>query len=76
MCPSTVGCYINKVSALAKEWVLHKRGDSTGGVFLIIVAIPSSFQITSSEATCLFTRLEEFSLVPAGFLTAQFMQKT
>ena len=27
-------------------------------------------------ATCLFTRLEESSLVPAGFLTAQFLQKT
>ena len=28
------------------------------------------------KATCLFTRLEESSLVPAGFLTAQFLQKT
>ena len=27
-------------------------------------------------STCLFTRLEESSLVPAGFLTAQFLQKT
>ena len=27
-------------------------------------------------ATYLFTRLEESSLVPAGFLTAQFLQKT
>ena len=27
-------------------------------------------------ATCLFTRLEESSLVPAGFLTAQFLQKS
>ena len=27
------------------------------------------------EATCLFSRLEESSLVPAGFLTAQFMQQ-
>ena len=26
--------------------------------------------------TCLFTRLEESSLVPAGFLTLQFLQKT
>ena len=26
-------------------------------------------------ATCLFTRLEESSLVPADFLTAQFLQK-
>ena len=26
--------------------------------------------------TCLFTRLEESRLVPAGFLTAQFLQKT
>ena len=28
------------------------------------------------EATCLFTRLEESSLVPAGLLTAQCLQKT
>ena len=27
-------------------------------------------------STCLSTRLEESSLVPAGFLTAQFLQKT
>jgi hypothetical protein len=27
-------------------------------------------------STCLFTRLEESSLVPAVFLTAQFLQKT
>ena len=26
-------------------------------------------------ATCLSTRLEESSLIPAGFLTAQFLQK-
>ena len=26
--------------------------------------------------TCLFTRLEESSLVPPGFLTAQLLQKT
>ena len=29
-----------------------------------------------APAICLFTRLEESSLVPAGFLTAQFLQKT
>ena len=28
------------------------------------------------KATCLFTRLEKSSLVPEGFLTAQFLQKT
>ena len=31
---------------------------------------------SSPSSTCLFTRLEESSLVPAGFLTAQFLQKT
>ena len=29
----------------------------------------------SRPSTCLFTRLEEYSLVPAVFLTAQFLQK-
>ena len=33
-------------------------------------------KIYGGRATCLFTRLEESSLVPAGFLTAQFLQKT
>jgi hypothetical protein len=28
------------------------------------------------RSTCLFTKLDESSLVPAGFLTAQFLQKT
>ena len=28
------------------------------------------------QATCLFTRIEESSLVPAEFLTAQYLQKT
>ena len=28
------------------------------------------------RSTCLFTRLEESSLVPAGFLTSQFLQKS
>ena len=36
--------------------------------------IQSVFQIFSGyNTTCLFTGLEEYSLVPAGFLTAQFM---
>ena len=34
-----------------------------------------NFMESGSETTCLFTRLEESSLVPAGFLTAQFLQK-
>ena len=31
---------------------------------------------SSHRTTCLFNRLEESSLVPAGFLTAQFLQET
>ena len=30
---------------------------------------------TGVKPTCLFTRLEQSSLVPAGFLTPQFLQK-
>ena len=30
---------------------------------------------SSIAPTCLFTRLDESSLVPPGFLTAQFLQK-
>ena len=40
--------------------------------FLVTLRPPSK---DSEKATCLFTRLES-SLVPAGFLTAHFLQKT
>ena len=34
------------------------------------------YRCSGVRSTCLFTRLEESSLVRAGFLTAQFLQKT
>ena len=39
-------------------------------------ASPYIVRCAPTGKTCLFTRLEESILVPAGFLTAQFLQKT
>ena len=47
-------------------------------VVTVIVVRVAGFIVTlvTVKATYLFTRLEESSLVPAGFLTAQFLHKT
>ena len=37
---------------------------------------PKREKLGGLTPTCLFTRLEESSLVPEGFLTVQFLQKT
>ena len=54
-----------------------------GGIALVILVKTPVDMLDSVEmleggdrATCQFTRLEESSLVPVGFLTAQFLQKT
>ena len=39
-------------------------------------SLPPGLPLGCAPPTCLFTRLEESSLVPAGFLTAQLLQKT
>ena len=40
-----------------------------------IVCVRMRMTLDVAKSTCLFTRLEESSLVPAGFLTAQFLQE-
>ena len=42
-----------------------------------LVICPSvRWPVGPSGSTCLFTRLEEYSLVPTRFLTAHFLQET
>ena len=50
------------------------------GRLTVLAYVPALLPVlacnSAPASTCLFTRLAESSLVPAGFLTAQFLQKT